>query len=858
MGNKLYEENSVQAIANAIRSKLGVETTYKINEMAGAISNIVKPSGTTNVTENGYHNVTQYEQVYVQVPGSVPTGTINIYENGDHDVGQYAEAHVAVPQPVGKKIIIQNGTDIDIAQYALADVAVQPNVDSKTINQNGVYTASSDSLDGYSSVNVNVPGIIPTGKKTITVNGIDIDVSQFQYADVLIKGIPNNMEMTRITISEDCHSVILSYDSNREPYMVILIPNSTQYLRYEYLFYFAKRSYAHVVGDDMTFNQTASVQMNNSHNDDGITIGSNTGTADIDTTNHTITLNVRSDIFWFKQGDIFDALIVYTTDVQNSVQVNTDLQSVGKPIVPQVGTWQYTKTWPCGFIILSKDDTEDLAKYTRMMRSFNFPYTVNTTHQHYNSTVSSDADTSASTAAQAFNPYIEPVVPNGGTVKNIIDALQNYNDMNNIEVSMNGTADEQLWDSSLLTGTVLDNYYATYTTGGGTKTEVEFKEAVMTTYASRDISQGASILESKRNAFGVTYNMFPTSLSCWTGTFNIVIDNINCGTSEDVAADSSTIARSLNWYADTSFTDNYTTIIQNPYSICKVAFEDITSQTEFSNIIGWAVENRTAVELYSKTNFLDGTQEKYETLKNILNYLYERYDQNEDILFCTRKQYYAYGKFYSNPITSLSLTVDTSVHYPTYVEVPDSAFTCTANLKDGTSSTCESDRWIHKEVIDLSTPGTYSVPLEYRGFFNNANILIESPPVISYLVENFSDTIATPTNNNVNGDIGSTISFVKNKRYRLTCHVKLDYVVHYSNHNLEFWLPDQYLIKSSTLTNYKSTNTPTTEGLELDILAEAIFTSNWDTNKFLRIAFGNSTVTNLEITNGYIAEVGWT
>lgn len=155
MGNKLYEENSVQAIANAIRSKLGVETTYKINEMAGAINTIVKPSGTTNITENGYHNVTAYEQAYVQVPGSVPTGTVNIVENGDYDVGQYAEAHVAVPQPVGKKIITQNGTDIDIAQYAVADVIVQPNVGTKTINQNGVYNASSDNLDGYSQVTVN-------------------------------------------------------------------------------------------------------------------------------------------------------------------------------------------------------------------------------------------------------------------------------------------------------------------------------------------------------------------------------------------------------------------------------------------------------------------------------------------------------------------------------------------------------------------------------------------------------------------------------------------------------------------------------------------------------------------------------
>jgi len=784
MGDKLYEENSVQAIAESIRSKLGVDTAYKIAEMSGAINTIVVPDGTTNITENGYHDVTAYEQAYVHVEGGItPTGTTNIYENGDHDVTDYATAHVAVPQPIGKKTVTENGTDIDIAQYATLDVIVEPNLGTKTVNQNGVYNASSDGLDGYSKVTVSTP--VPTGKKTITQNGTDIDVSSYALADVSVQ--PNVG-----TKSVNINGVYKASDDNLDGYSQVTVNTPIPAL------------------------------------------GSKT-------ININGTYNASSD----------------NLDGYSSVNVN--VPTCGKPIIPQTGTWQYNRTWACGFIILSKDDNDDLAKFTRMMRSYNFPFTVNTTHQHYNSIVSSDADTSASIAAQVFNSYVEPVVPNGGTVKNIIDALQNYNDMNNIEVSMNGTADEQLWDSSLLVGTILDDYYSAYTTGGGAKTKEEFKEAVMNVYASRDISQGASILESKRNAFGVTYNMFPTSLSCWTGTFNIVIDNINCGTSTAVAADSSTISRSLNWYADTSFSNEQTAIVQNPYNICKVALEDI-SPTIFNNIIDWAVENRTAVELYSKTNFLDGTQEKYEILKNILNNLYERYAEDESILFCTRKQYYAYGKFYSNPIISLSLTVDTSVHYPTYIEVPDSAFTCMVNFENGTSSTCESDRWIHKESIDLSTPGTYSVPLEYRGFFTNANILIESPPVISYLVENFSDAISGSLSaNQLYGTLSSQINFYKDKRYRLTCHIKMGtYTVVYTNHNLEFWLPDQYLNKHKILTHYKSTDIQSGTNIELDLFIEGTFTSDYWNNKFLRVGWLNSSVSDLEITNGYIAEVGWT
>ena len=98
MGNKLYEENSVQAIANAIRNKLNSEATYKINEMASAINSI--PTGIT------------------------PTGTLEISLNGEYDVTNYETAIVNTPSPSGKKTITQNGTNIDIAQYATADVQV--------------------------------------------------------------------------------------------------------------------------------------------------------------------------------------------------------------------------------------------------------------------------------------------------------------------------------------------------------------------------------------------------------------------------------------------------------------------------------------------------------------------------------------------------------------------------------------------------------------------------------------------------------------------------------------------------------------------------------------------------------------
>lgn len=38
--NKLYEETDIQNIANAIREKAGTADTFKVSEMANAVSNI--------------------------------------------------------------------------------------------------------------------------------------------------------------------------------------------------------------------------------------------------------------------------------------------------------------------------------------------------------------------------------------------------------------------------------------------------------------------------------------------------------------------------------------------------------------------------------------------------------------------------------------------------------------------------------------------------------------------------------------------------------------------------------------------------------------------------------------------------
>lgn len=69
MGLKLYEESSIQNIANAIRAK-GVSGSFTVGEMASAVSRISSgssPSGTIVINDNGFTNVSNYAEAFVNV-----------------------------------------------------------------------------------------------------------------------------------------------------------------------------------------------------------------------------------------------------------------------------------------------------------------------------------------------------------------------------------------------------------------------------------------------------------------------------------------------------------------------------------------------------------------------------------------------------------------------------------------------------------------------------------------------------------------------------------------------------------------------------------------------------------------------
>lgn len=138
MSKKLYEESSIQAIANAIRAKNGSTDTYKISEMAGAIESL-------NV--GGAENLIEFSQVRLEVQNYLDNVT---YDPTDYTTSQIVDYVTSTSNnhPVGCAINLKSAGTLIIYDSANGGSTVTNSV----AGDNYIYNLTPNAICHYVNI----------------------------------------------------------------------------------------------------------------------------------------------------------------------------------------------------------------------------------------------------------------------------------------------------------------------------------------------------------------------------------------------------------------------------------------------------------------------------------------------------------------------------------------------------------------------------------------------------------------------------------------------------------------------------------------------------------------------------------
>ena len=270
--NYIVPEGDLEKVADAIREQSGKSELLSFpKEYVEEIENLnvdpelQKKEGIVPTTESqtvtpddGYYGLSE-----VQIdPVATATGTVssnveivtngsvrrivvtphyNVSSGGYVGEGDYtgeADTITADQIDFGTILISQNGNQ-DVTGRATASVNVYPNLSTKTITQNGTYNATSDNVQGYSNVYVNVEGA-RTANKTITSNGTynASDDNADGYKKVVVS-VPTSGQVGNFvygtfrkeheSLSSEVVDYTVSYNGNGYPVMIVIVPTEGVY-----------------------------------------------------------------------------------------------------------------------------------------------------------------------------------------------------------------------------------------------------------------------------------------------------------------------------------------------------------------------------------------------------------------------------------------------------------------------------------------------------------------------------------------------------------------------------------------------------------------------------------------------------
>ena len=454
--------------------------------------------------------------------------------------------------------------------------------------------------------------------------------------------------------------------------------------------------------------------------------------------------------------------ITKTTSVDITVSAVTP-EPEPSPIVPQTGTWQLKETTGKKYIILGTDDDNNgNAKYFRLLRTYGFPYTMNTEAETVSQTKALGTDVDDTIFTDADAPAL---FPDG---VDVITLGKYLHDNNLGEVAQHGHSGSVLWDSEKLTGDFLTSLHTSYVEQGGTKTEEELRIAIMEQLADTDVAQDAPYVARARRTLEEIYGFHINTVGIWGGSVTAVIDNIelNLTTIKN--------ATNYNWrkhnYSAVSSILGSVGENNTLYDIRRLTNND--PDINIKNIS--SVKYGKALELFWHNPFgdigIDG-------LRTIFNHIKSLVDSG-DVEVVTRMQYAKLGEYVDNPVIKIEASRD-------YIlignEDSKTAYTVIATYEDGSTSDVTIDSFIDNRNVNVSVAGNYNVAIEYKGINTNISVVVSDGTVfpvdlgLCYMVHTNDSTGAYEVNAYYNTEFGSNHLINYNTAY--------DYYITYNNNS---------------------------------------------------------------------------